>query len=326
MKTWLLMAGALLLLATPVASKAQPAGRIPKIGVLGPGTAGAAVTLGPFEQSLKELGWTPGGNITIEYRYGGESASRLAELASQLVTLGADLIVARGPDAVRATRQASTSIPIVMATADDPVGHGFVQSLARPGGNITGIANRTWELDGKRPALLREALPGLTRLGVLANPTRRVYAEHAPTLLASARALQLRPQVFEVARSEEIPGAFAAIARAQVGALLVLTDILVLEPNRTRIVGLANRQRLPAMFPWRFYAELGGLMSYAASLPDLQRRAATFVDRILRGARPADLPVEEPTKFELVINMKTARALGVAIPQSVLLQADALIE
>jgi putative ABC transport system substrate-binding protein len=316
------------LLAAPLAAEAQPAGKLPLVGVLGPGSASDTLKVQrePFERGLRELGWTPGVNITIEYRYGGESSERLSELAAELVRLGVDVIVARGPGAVRAARQASAIIPVVMASTDDPVSDGFVKSLARPGGNTTGIANQSWELDGKRLALLKEVLPRVTSVGVLANPRKSRYRENATTLLASARSLDLRAQVFEVTRAEDIAGAFVAIDKGRVGALLVLTDIQVLEPSRAQIVALANKHRLPAMYPWRFYAEIGGLMSYATSLPDLHRRSATFVDRIVKGVKASDLPVEQPTKFELVINLKAAIALGLTIPPSLLQRADQVIE
>jgi putative ABC transport system substrate-binding protein len=322
-----LAAASVLLLAASTA-EAQRAGKVPRVGLLGPGTASQTLKVQrePFEQGLRELGWTPGVNIVLEYRHAGESPTRLTELAAELVQLDVDVIVARGPGAVRAARQASGTIPIVMATTDDPVGSGFVQSLARPGGHTTGIANRTWELDGKRLALLKEALPGLARVGVLANPRKPSYVDNAAALLQSARALELRLQVFEVTRSGDIPGAFAALAKARIGAVLVLTDIQVLEPSRAQIVALVQKHRFPAMFPWTFYTEMGGLMSYSASLPHLHHRSATFVDRILKGTRPSDLPVEEPTRFEFVVNLTAAKALGLTMPPSVRLQADRVIE
>jgi putative ABC transport system substrate-binding protein len=190
----------------------------------------------------------------------------------------------------------------------------------------TGIANRTWELDGKRLALLREALPGLARVAVLTNPKKPRHPENVARLLAAARTLELRAELFEATEPGAIEGAFAAIARARVGALLVLTDIQVLEPSRARIVALAERHRLPAMYPWPLYTEIGGLMSYSADLAALHQRSAAFVDRILKGAAPADLPVEEPAKFQFVVNMRTARALGLTFPRSVLVQADRLLE
>jgi putative ABC transport system substrate-binding protein len=320
----------LALLAAPLGAEAQQAGKVPRIGVLNPGssTESPAVQREPFERGLRELGWTPGSNISIEYRYGEGNVTRLTELAAELVRLGVDAIVARGPVAIRAARQATVTIPIVMSSAADPVTDGAVKSLARPGGNVTGIANMVWELDGKRLELLKEVLPQLTRVGVLANPMRepRRYKELATKLLAGARSLSLQVQVFEVTRPEEITRAFAAIDKAQVGALLVLADTQILEPNRAQVVAMTSKQRLPAIYPWRFYVEIGGLMAYATSVPGFHYRSATYVDRILKGAKPADLPVEQPTKFELVVNLKTAKTLGLTIPQSVLARADEVIQ
>ena len=318
------------LLAAPLAAEALQAGKVPRIGVLNPGspTESPAVQREPFERGLRELGWTPGSNIFIEYRYADGNTTRLAELAAELVRLEMDIIVARGPVAIRAARQATVTIPIVMASAADPVADGSVKSLAQPGGNTTGIANLVLELDGKRLELLKEALPQLTRVGVLANPRMRPrrYKELATGLLADARSLSLQAQVFEITRPEEISSAFAAIDKARIGALLVLADTQVLEPNRAQVVAMASNHRLPAIYPWRYYVEIGGLMSYATSVPGFHYRSATYVDKILKGAKPADLPVEQPTKFELVINLKTAKALGLTIPPSLLARADEVIQ
>jgi ABC-type uncharacterized transport system substrate-binding protein len=318
------------LLAVPLAAEAQQAGKVPRIGVLNPGssTESPAVQREPFERGLRELGWRPGSNIFIEYRYGEGNTTRLAELVAELVRLGMDMIVARGPVAIRAARQATVTIPIVMASAADPVADGSIKSLARPGGNVTGLANLVWELDGKRLELLKEALPQLTRVGVVTNPRMefRRYEELATGLLAGARSLSLQIQVFEVTRPEGIAAAFAAIDKARVGGLLVLADTQFLESYRTQVVAMASKHRLPAIYPWRYYVEIGGLMSYGASIPGLHYQSAVYVDKILKGAKPADLPVEQPTKFELVINMKTAKALGLTIPPSLLLRADETIQ
>ena len=315
----------LAVLAAPLAAEAQERAKVPRVGVLGPGNASEMLTVQrePFEQGLRELGWKPGVNVLLEYRYGGESPTQLGKLAAELVTLGVDVLVARGPVAIRAAREATSTIPIVMATTADPERWGFVKSLARPGGTITGIANQTWELDGKRLELLKKMLPHLTRVAVLANPRNK---DEFPAIRGAAQSVGLHARVFEVTRTEEIGGAFELIEKAQVGALLVATDIQVLEPSRARIVAMAARHRQPAMYPWRFYVDIGGLMSYATNLRELHRRSATFVDRILKGAKPSDLPVEQPTKFELVINLKTAKGLGLTIPQPLLLRADQVIE
>jgi putative ABC transport system substrate-binding protein len=317
------LAGALV--AAPLTAETQGQAKVPRVGVLGPGTATEMLKVQrePFERGFRELGWEPGVNILLEYRYGGESPTRLGELAAELVRLGVDVIVARGPVAIRAARQTTATIPIIMATTSDPEKWGFVKSLARPGGNTTGIANQTWELDGKRLELLKEAVPHVKRVAVLANPRNK---DQFPTILRDAQSVGLQARVFQVTRPEAIEGAFESIDKAQARALLVATDVQVLEPSRGRIVAMAARYRLAAMYPWGFYVDIGGLMSYATSVSELHRRSATFVDRILKGAKPGDLPVEQPTKFDLVINLKTARALGLTIPQSLLQRADQVIE
>ena len=319
-----------LALAAPAVAEAQPGGRTPHVAVLNPGSAteAPAVQREPFERGLRELGWLPGATVVIEYVYGDGSATQLATVTANLVRRGVDVIVARGPVAIRAAREATTTIPIVMSSADDPIADGFVGTLARPGGNVTGIANIVSDLDGKRLDLLQEAIPGLARVAVLTNPTMRPARnrELIAGLRAAARARGLELQIFEVTRSDEIPAAFAAIARARVGALLVRADTQVLEPNRSMVTTMAIRHRLPAMYPWHFYAEVGGLMSYASSIPGFHHRSATYVDRILKGAKPGDLPVERPTTFELMINLKTAGLLGLTLPPSLLGRADEVIQ
>lgn len=314
-----------MLLTSPRAAQGQERANLSRVGILGPGSPREMLKVQrqPFEHGLRELGWKPGVNVLLEYRYGGESPTRLGELAAELVTLDVAVIVARGPVAIRAAMQATTAIPIVMATTADPEALGFVKSLARPGGNITGIANLTWELDGKRLELLKEMLPQLTRVAVLANQRNR---NQFPAIVSAAHSVGLEAHVFEVSRPEEIGGAFELISKARAGALLVATDIQVLEPSGARIVAMAARHRLPAMYPWGFYVDNGGLISYSTSLRELHRRSTMFVDRILKGANPADLPVEQPTKFELVINLETAKALGLTILPSLLARADHVIE
>jgi putative tryptophan/tyrosine transport system substrate-binding protein len=231
--------------------------------------------------------------------------------------------VARGRIAIEAARRASDAVPIVMSSAADPIADGFVKSLARPGGNITGIANLVQELEEKRLELLKDAIPGLTRVAVLSHK-----APHVPEtrLAATGRRLGVEAEMFEITQVKELPGTFAAMSRARVGAVLVRADTLLLEPNRAQVTELAARHRMPAMYPWRFYVDAGGLMSYATSIPAFHHRSASYVDRILRGARPGDLPIEQPTKFELVVNLKVARALGLTVAQSVVLRADEVIE
>jgi putative tryptophan/tyrosine transport system substrate-binding protein len=303
--------------------RAQPA-RVPRVGILTPGhsTESPSVQREPFERGLRELGWTPGSTILLEYRYAEGRADRLAELAADLVRLKVDVIVARSAVAIRAAQRATDVVAIVMSSGADPVADGLVKSLARPGGNITGIANLVQELEGKRLELLKEAVPGVARVAILGNPGN----SPGTRLPAASRALGLETQTFVAHRADDLAETFAAMSRARVGAVLVWADTLVLEPNRARVTELAARHRVPAMYPWRFYVDAGGLMSYATSIPAFHHRSATYVDRILKGVRPGDLPIEQPTKFELVINLKTAKALGLTIPQSVVLRADELVE
>jgi putative ABC transport system substrate-binding protein len=319
------MSGLAMALATrPRGLGAQP-GRIPRVGILGAGSAGEPTSLQrePFERGLRELGWAPGSTIILEYRYAEGSAERLGELAAELVQLKVDVIVARSRVAIEAARRASPTVAIVMSSTADPVGEGLVKSLARPGGNITGIANLVQELEGKRLELLKEAIPGLTRVGILWHKS----ALAPRTRLADAsRTLGLEVEAFGVHRVEDLPGAFSAMSRARMGAVLVRADTLLLEPNRARVTELAARHRLPAMYPWRFYVDAGGLMSYAHSIPAFHYRSASYVDRILRGARPGDLPIEQPTRFELVVNLKVAKALGLTIPPAFVQRADETVE
>src|SRR5262245_47489425 len=276
----------------PLTAQTQPTGKVPRIGVLSPGSSSEspAVQREPFERGLRELGWTPGSNIFIEYRYAEGIPERLAELASDLVKLNVDVIVARSNPAVAAARKATASIPIVMSSANDPVTTGHVKSLAHPGGNVTGIANMVSELEAKRLELLKSAISSLTRVGVLDNAGLRRPLGSA--LVAAGRALGLEVQSFTVSAQTELAETFAAMSRAGIGAVLVRAEVLILEPNRTQIATLAAKHRLPAMYPWRFYVDVGGLMSYAESVPAFHHRSATYVDRILKGAKPAELPVE----------------------------------
>jgi putative ABC transport system substrate-binding protein len=237
-----------------------------------------------------------------------------------------DVIVAEGAAATRAARHATRTIPIVMTGVTDPVGQGLVTSLARPGGNTTGVSLLNEELPGKRLELLKEMVPQRTRIAVLVNPALPAYASHMHNLTVAARALGLHLHVVEVRRADELEGAFAAMSRAGVDALIVIAEPALMDGLRGEIADLATTSRLPAMYDWRMYVETGGLISYGPSLPAVYRRAATYVDKILKGAPPADLPVEQPTKFELVINLKTAKALGLTVPPALLLLADEVIQ
>ncbi len=317
-------------LAGPLGAEAQQA-KAARIGHLSGGSLGEPPTLArePFERGLRELGWTPGSNVIIEYRYAEGKSERLPDIATELVRLKVDIIVVRGSLAAQAARRATTRIPIVMSAVADPIGQGFVRDLARPRGNITGIAWLTQaEIEGKHLELLKQTVPGLVRVATLVNPMAvpDPAGSRAKAIDAAARALGLEMQSFEVTKPEGIAQAFRAIDGARIGALVVRPDPVVLEPNRGQVVVLALKHRLPAIYPWRHYVDSGGLMSYNASLPNLHHRAATFVDKILRGGKPGDIPIEQPTKYEFVINLRTAKALGLTIPPSLLARADQVIE
>ena len=267
-----------------------------------------------------------GRNVILEYRYAEGSDERLRDQAAELVQLPVDVIVAQGAAAIRAAQHATHTIPIVMAATSDPVGLGFIASLAQPGGNITGLSFLSEELPGKRLELLKEAVPQSTRIAVLGNPAFAAYVTWLHSLTAAARALGLHLHVVELRRADELDSAFAAITSAGADALIVLSDPALIDSLYGRIVDLAARSRLPAMYDWRAYVDAGGLMSYGPSMPDMQRRAASYVDKILKGAKPADLPIEQPTTFDLVINLKAAKALGLTIPPTVLFQANEVLQ
>jgi putative ABC transport system substrate-binding protein len=277
-----------------------------------------------FIQRLHELGWTEGRNIVIEYRWGEGQSERYAEIAAELVQLKADIIVVGGNEAAIAVKRATSIIPTVFAVAADPIGTGLVSSLTRPGGNVTGLSVQFTDLAGKRLGLLREIVPGLRRLGVMANVAApgAVLEMHAVQTTASKLGLEVASS--EIRHVEDIAPAFDKF-KGSVDALYVCSDPFFVT-NRTRISTLALGARLPTMHAIREHAEVGGLMSYGPNFPDLWRRAGDFVDKILRGAKPADIPVEQPTKFDLVINLTTARALGLTVPPTLLARADEVIE
>ncbi len=318
---------AIVLLAIPLAAEAQPAGKVPRIGYLGASSASLEPELlGAFQQGLRELGWIEGQNIAIEYRWAEGIYERFPSLVADLVRLKVDVIVTAGTPGTLAAQKATTTIPIVMAVSGDAVGAGLVASLARPGGNITGSTAIVQELEGKRLELIREVSPKSSRVAILAN-TRNPYTAivfKQTQVAAAALRLTLQP-VVEVGAPRDFEAAFATIRNARPDALAVLADRFLLA-ERTRIVDFAARNRLLTVYPYREFAESGGLISYAPSYAALFRRAAHFVDRILKGAKPADTPIEQPTKFELVINMRTAKTLGLTIPPSLLLRADQVIE
>jgi putative ABC transport system substrate-binding protein len=313
-------------LSGPLSADAQQPAKIPRIGYLGPTSPSAgARLLESFRQGLRELGYVEGQNILIDYRWAEGRPDRFPALAAELIQLRVDAIVTYNNVAVAALQQATRTIPIVVANMGDPVGSGFVASLARPGGNITGFSGLAEELGGKWVELLKEAVPKLSRVVVLAvsqtPAARTIWIE----IQGAAKALKVTPQRQEVAGPDEIEQAFASLIKGRAQGLIVLPHA-VTNARRTQIVGLAAKHRLPGMYPDSQYVEAGGLMSYAANFSDLHRRAATYVDKTLKGAKPADLPVQQPTKFELVINLKTAKALGLTIPQAVLIRADQVIQ
>src|SRR5262245_2933225 len=319
---------ALGLLAAPLAAEAQQTGKVPRIGFLSlTSPSDRPPLLDAFRQRLRELGWVEGQSIVVDYRYAEGRVDRLPDLAAELVRLKVDLIVASaGTQAATAAKNATETIPIVMIAVRDPVGNGLIASLARPGGNVTGVSGTAGlEWVAKQLELLKETVPKIRRVAILSNPTNAYHQLAIREANVAARSLGVQLQLLEARGPNEFDGAFAAMAKERVGALLVLSDAM-LNSHRTRLADLAARSRLPAAYGVGESVEAGGLMSYGPSFLDLFRRGATFVDKILKGAKPADLPVEQPTKFELVINAKTAKALGLTIPPSLLRRADEVIQ
>jgi putative ABC transport system substrate-binding protein len=310
--------------AWPLAARAQQPGNPPTIGVLGSDSAAWSHLVSALMQRLRELGWIENRTIAIEYRWTKGRDEHYAAMAAELVGLKADIIVALGTPAIVAARKVTAVIPIVFPIASDPVGDGLVASLARPGGNVTGLSNQQPELAGKRLEILRELIPGLSRLAVLANSLNPVAILNVGEVQAAAPKLGLVVNTCDVKGANDIAPAIEQLT-GRTQALYVVGDSLVFD-NQVQINTLALVARLPTMFPQREYVEAGGLISYGTSFPDLFRRAAEMVDKILRGAKPADIPVEQPTKYELVINLKTAKALGLEVPPTLLARADEVIE
>jgi putative ABC transport system substrate-binding protein len=323
----LLIASGSSVLAMPLACFAQPQRpKVPRIGLLEAAPASTYV-LGPqaLVAGLRQLGYIEDKNIVIERRWAEGKYERLAELAADLVQLKVDVIVAATPYAVRAAQQATTTIPIVMVRTGDPVGYGFVTSLSRPGKNITGLSNMNAEITGKYLELLRAAVPKLSRVTVFARPGNPAHPGYLKRLEATEKKNSVTISPAQVSTESQIEAAFDAMKHARVGALIVLPDPLFLTQAR-QIAELAAQHRLPTMFSTGEAVESGGLMSYGQNIPEHYTRAATYVDKILKGAKPGDLPVEQPTKIELVINLRTAKAIGLTIPQNLLLRADKVIE
>jgi putative ABC transport system substrate-binding protein len=314
------------LFAAAVIAQAQEPKKVPQIGVFLPASAAATAHLiEAFRQGLREHGYLGKQHITLEPRYAEGKPERLAGLAAELVRLKVDVIVAGSTPGVMTAKDATSTMPIVMVTTGDPVASRLVASLARPGGNITGLTALGQELAGKRLEVLTEAIPKISRVAVLSNPMNPDSGLSLEGIEAAARALGVQLRVQEVRRPTEFEKAFEAITREGAKALMVLPDPMYVS-ERGRIVALSARSRLPAMYAHREFMDAGGLMFYGASLANMWRRAAYYVDRILKGAKPADLPVEQPTKFELAINLKTAKQIGITIPPNVLARADKVIK
>jgi len=326
-KEFICLALSTMLLALGLPAQAQQPKKIAKIGYLVPSNAAAhAPNFEAFRQGMRELGYVEGKTFVLELRYAEGRFERLPELARELVGLKVDVIVTVSDVAIAAVKRETQTIPIVMAPSTDPVGTGFVASLARPGGNVTGLSSMSPELSGKRLELLREVVPGLSRVAIIWNPDVRGAMYDYRETEGAARSLRLQLQSVEVPRAEDFDRAFSAITKDRAQALVLPTGNPVAFANRGQIASFAQKNRLPSIYGAKEYVDDGGLMSYGPSLPDMFRRAATFVDKILKGAKPADLPVEQPTKFELVINLKTAKQIGVTIPPSVLARADKVIK
>ena len=312
--------------AWPIAARAQQAGKVHRIGVLE--TISTTLNVANFyalREGLRQLGYAEGQNLVIEYRSADGRDDRFPGLARELLALKVDVIVTRGTPAAKAVKNATSTVPVVMMASGDPVGVGLVTSLARPGGNITGLSAIVGELSPKRLELIREIVPGLARIAVLANTSNDAVRRDWARIETAARSLGVQSQLLDLRESDALGPTFDDASARRADALVVVIDAIT-QANQQRIVDLAMKHRLPAIYSSREFVDAGGLISYGVSYPDLYRRAATYVDKILKGTKPADLPVVQPTKFELVINLKTAKALGIEVPPSLLALADGVIE
>ena len=309
----------------PLAASAQQA-KLPRIGILWPSPlSSCGHLLDAFRQGLHELGYVEGQNMTIEFRSAEGQIERLPDLAAELVHLPVDVIQAATSPTIRAAQRATSTIPIIMGNCQDPVGEGFVASLARPGGNITGMSGYNTEMEGKRVEILSELLPGITKIAGLYNMSNPVASSQWEALINASKILHLQARLLDVRKSEDIASAFDAATKDGVAAIAVGVDALT-QANRDIIADLALRHRIPTIYGSREYVDAGGLISYGPSYPSLYRQAATYVDKILKGASPAELPIQQPTRFELLINLKIAKALGLTVPQLLLAQADEVNE
>lgn len=322
--TKLTTAVAIMLLAVPLAATAQQPAKGYRIGMLETTAASLnAANLQAFRHELAALGYVEGQNLTIDYRSADGKVERFPELAAELVRLRVDLIVTRGTPAALAAKKATRAVPIIMAASGDPVAAGLVPSLARPGGNVTGLSSVVTDLAGKRLELLRAAFPTFSRVALLWNPRNPINTNQYRLAETAARTLGVVPSSLEVRKGEDFEPAFETASKQRADFILVITDGLMFN-HRRQIVDLARRHRLPDVYASREFVEAGGLMSYGVNYPDLYRRAAIYVDKVAKGGRPGDLPVEQPTKFDLVINVKTARALGLTLPQLLLMRAEVI--
>ncbi|HET8564414.1 MAG TPA: ABC transporter substrate-binding protein [Candidatus Binatia bacterium] len=325
-KKFFVLALSALLLALSFRAEAQQPKKVPRIGFLSTVSPAALSALTEaFRQGLREHGYFDGKNIVIEYRSAEGKLDRLPALAAELVRLKVDVIVTAGSTSTRSAKEATVTVPIVMAQDSDPVGTRLVASLARPGGNITGLSTLSPETSGKQLELLKETVPGLSRVAVFGTSTRPGNAQALKETEVAARALGLQLQFLDVLEPKDIETAFREASKGRAAAILVLTSPIFFS-QRTQLVDLAVKSRLPAIYFWPEFVEDGGLMTYGVSISDLFRRAATYVDKILKGANPSDLPVEQPTKFEFIINLKTAKQIGLTIPPNVLARADRVIK
>ena len=313
-----------LLLAFHFPTEAQLPAKVPRIAFLMGGSPGPDSRVDGFRQGLRALGYVEGKNIVIEWRYAEGKEELVPKLAAELLQLNVEIIVTDGTNVTRAVRNATKTIPIVMASDADPVGNGFVASLARPGGNVTGLANLLAGLSGKRLELLKEAIPGMSRAGIIWNPGNPSSVSGFKETQQAARALALQLQSLEVRSADDFAGAFQAAIKRRARALTVVSDSLMFN-NRRQLLELASKHKLPTMHTQSLWVDAGALMSYGTNFPDLWRRAATYVDKILKGTKPADIPVEQPMKFEFVVNLITAKQIGLTIPPNVLVRAQRVI-
>ena len=308
----------------PLASHAQP--KIPRIGFMGNSSAALEANLiDAFREGLRELGYEEGRNIVIEYRWADGKYDRFPALVAELIAAKVDAIVTAGTPAALAVKKSTKAVPLVMVAVGDPVGTGLVPSLARPGGNLTGLSSIAPDLEGKRLQLLHEVVPTLSHVAMFVNSLNAFHVSSVKQARAAAQAMGIKLEPHDIRKSEDLDDAFAAIRKERPDALLVLADRVFLH-NRQRIVDFTKQQRLPNVNAYKELVEVGGLMSYGPSYEDMHKRAAIYVDKILKGAKPADLPVEQPTKFDFIVNLKTAKALGLTIPPSLLQRADQVID